>query len=326
MLERLLNKAGYTDLHFANSANETFKKLGIDKYDGQAQIKYTDLDLILLDIMMPDIDGIEVCKRINDSSHVSDIPVIIVTALNDSGFLERAFQAGAIDFITKPVKRLELLARVGSAIKLSKEKRMRIVREQELEKTLKLLEETNKKFEKLATIDELTQLANRRLFDETMRGEWRRANRNGYNLSIILLDIDYFKNFNDAYGHQAGDECLKAIAKKLKFLMMRPGDFAARYGGEEFAVILPETDLRGAHSVAEKIRQGIEELKIPHCDSKVAQYVTVSLGVASADLKNCQGGRDQATDDEIKILIEHADEALYKAKDNGRNTIALMQP
>ncbi len=328
MLERFLSKEGYQELHFASSAVEAFKFLGIDGYNNEPVLDLTELELILLDVMMPEIDGIEACEKIKSDSRMINIPVIIVTALTDVETLKKAFTAGAIDYITKPVRRVELLARVNSAINLTRERKTRIKREQELEDALQLLEEKNKTLEKLATIDELTQLPNRRLLDETLKNELKRSKRKRSCLAFLILDIDYFKNYNDTYGHQKGDECLSIISGKLNELMLRPGDFAARYGGEEFAVILPETCYEGAMAVAERVRHEIEGLRIPHVDSKISDVVTVSVGVTSTDFNNENEetyrieSNDVIDSDIIDNLIKSADNSLYKAKEKGRNRVA----
>lgn len=338
LLEKFLNKAGYTQQHFAASTKEACEKL--------KQLDHSDLELILLDIMMPDKDGIEALACIKNELEMPDIPVIMVTALSDVETLERAFNAGAVDYITKPVRRVELNARVNSVINLYREKRARVKREKELEEALNQLAETNEKLETLATIDELTQLPNRRLLNETLQSEWKRARRNGAYLSLIILDIDYFKNYNDTYGHQKGDECLRTIAGKLDELMLRPGDFAARYGGEEFAVILPGADRVGAVAVAERIRVGIHDLGIPHADSSISEYVTVSLGTATvkfdessldvevsppAQTHHESGAKSHGSSEQdeerpspkkaMERFMETADAALYDAKGSGRNRV-----
>lgn len=318
LLERYLTQVGYEDLHFATSPKEAFKILGMeDNNDDASKGKSLNIELILMDVMMPDIDGIEACERIKNHRDFSHIPIIMVTALTETDTLKKAFDTGAMDYITKPIRKVELIVRVKSAIKLYRERQTRIKREVELEEALKSLEESNAKLEKLATIDELTQLPNRRLLGETLHNEWKRARRNGVPLSFIMLDIDYFKNYNDTYGHQQGDQCLKQISSKLNELMLRPGDFAARYGGEEFAVILPETDQEDALMVAERIRKGIADLEIPHSDSRISNVVTISLGLTTVYFSELNYQEEERTND----LINTADQALYEAKEGGRNKV-----
>ncbi|MBA7549293.1 hypothetical protein ES705_41771 [subsurface metagenome] len=177
-----------------------------------------------------------------------------------------------------------------------------------------VLKKANKQLERLSTIDGLTQVANRRCFDQTIGREWSRLRRVNEPLSLILCDVDYFKLYNDTYGHQAGDECLCSIARTLEKQVRRSGDLVARYGGEEFAVILPGTDVDGASHVAGFLRLTIERLDIAHRASSVSPHVTISLGVATAFPSGEMGP---------EMLIESADKALYDAKASGRNRVAL---
>lgn len=175
----------------------------------------------------------------------------------------------------------------------------------------KLLEET---LRNLSYQDGLTGISNRRRFDEKLEEEWRRTAREHQPISLIMLDIDFFKNYNDLYGHPAGDECLKKIAHVLVETVARPGDIAARYGGEEFAAILPNTSLLGAEKLAEQIRSHVEALELPHANSTVSPWVTVSVGLAT---------RVPANGEDFIILLEGADRALYKAKQQGRNRLVV---
>ncbi len=170
--------------------------------------------------------------------------------------------------------------------------------------------------QQLATLDGLTGIPNRRSFDEKMRIEWSRAQRQKEPLGLILADVDYFKRYNDHYGHQGGDECLKAVSGILQRHIFRTADMAARYGGEEFAVVLPNTDINGAFKVAERIRAEVEDLVIPHANSEVGPWVTLSLGVASVTPN---------AETQSSILISRADQALYSAKGSGRNRVCLME-
>ena len=187
--------------------------------------------------------------------------------------------------------------------------------EDQLKKTEAALQAANRKLERLANLDGLTQIRNRRSFDRVLRREWKRLRREGGVLSMILCDVDNFKAFNDTYGHQAGDDCLRNIAGVLNNKIERPADLAARYGGEEFAVILPNTSTKGALNKAESFRSAIEMLRIPHACSSTSDYVTVSFGVSTLI-------PDDATSPEA--LIANADEALYKAKESGRNKVVAL--
>jgi diguanylate cyclase (GGDEF)-like protein len=172
--------------------------------------------------------------------------------------------------------------------------------------------EAQAELERLATRDGLTSVANRRSFDQTLDSEWRRATRESRSLSLLMIDVDYFKRFNDSYGHQGGDECLRQVAAAMSAVMMRSGDAIARYGGEEFAVLLPATDPEGALIVAERMRAAVEALALPHAQSEIADHVTVSIGVASVNV--ISGGVPTQ-------LIGLADAALYRAKHEGRNRV-----
>lgn len=306
LLQSILKKAGYQNIVSAESAKAAFAYLGIDGNKSKSDSK--NFDLILMDILMPEIDGIEACKRIKKLESLRDIPIIMVTAQTDVSVLQQAFDIGVIDYIIKPINKIELLARIRSVLKLKKE----MDRRKEL--VIKL-EEANRKLKKLSSIDGLTGIANRRIFDEFLNNEWKRALRNQKQLSLIMIDIDFFKKYNDTYGHQAGDDCLKQVAKTLSGVLKRPGDLAARYGGEEFVVILPDTNSVNAKKIGEKARTEIEALNMLHKNSEVSNRVTISLGTASTTPH-----RDLLVED----LIQAADKALYRAKHEGRNRLCAV--
>jgi diguanylate cyclase (GGDEF)-like protein len=307
MLGAILNSVGYTDVVVAESAQAAFEALGLDNNPGR-----TGIDLILMDLTMPGMDGIAALHRIQAISHLRDIPVIMVTGRVEPESLRMAFEAGAIDYITKPVHEVELLARVRSALKLKFEIDQRKAREHELVQALKQLETANQLLQHISATDGLTGVANRRQFDGVLEVEWARASRSRSWLALILLDIDYFKFYNDTYGHQAGDACLKTVASVLVGNIHRPEDMAARYGGEEFAIVLPGTELAGATAVADRIRTRVESIEIVHAGSEVSRYVTLSVGVAAAIPRK---------DNTQTTLIAAADQALYQAKHEGRNRV-----
>jgi diguanylate cyclase (GGDEF)-like protein len=246
-------------------------------------------DLVLLDIEMPDMDGYEVCRRLKADAATRDIPVIFVTAHTDDVTETRGLDAGAVDFISKPISPKVVRARVKTHL------------------TLKAQSDLLRQW---VYTDGLTGVCNRRYFDERLADEWGRAQRNDTALSVILIDIDFFKRYNDRYGHQAGDECLRRVAATLKASLQRPGDLIARYGGEEFVCLLPLTPLEGGLHLARLLGQNLFDQHMTHADSSVAPVVTASLGVCSVN------GMCEVTADE---LLRAADAQLYLAKSLGRN-------
>lgn len=248
-------------------------------------------DLILLDIMMPDMDGYEVCKRLKEDAQTMHIPIIFITAMSDADDEYRGFELGGADYITKPFNPRLVRARVESQLRLKRKTDL---------------------LEKLSSIDGLTEIPNRRQFDETLSNEWARARRAQSNISLILIDIDFFKQYNDHYGHAAGDKCLQKVAKTLKHSLKRPADFVARYGGEEFVVILSEIDHQSALMMANKLNESIFQLELPHGASQVSEYLTISLGIATTIPQD---------DQRHESLLETADKYLYEAKSSGRNQV-----
>ncbi len=246
-------------------------------------------DLILLDAVMPGMDGYEVCAALRASSDVRDIPIIFVTALTTPEDETRALEAGAVDFITKPFNVAVVRARVRTHLTLKRQ---------------------SDSMRELTLTDALTGIANRRSFNDAIENEWRRCARSSTPLSVIMIDIDHFKLYNDAYGHQAGDACLQQVADTMLQCAGRTPDLLARYGGEEFVILLPQVDAAGAATVAERILASVRALAIPHRMSSAGDTVTVSLGVATLM-------PDQGADHEA--LVRCADNALYRAKKDGRN-------
>ena len=309
VIKSFLKSAGYLDVITIQSAAELYQLV-----DGYSDRGIVDIDLILMDIVMPEVNGIEACRNVKKREWLVDVPVIMVTATTDKDDLQLAFSAGAMDYIKKPLERVELLARVRSALRLKHETFRRKARETELLEVTRQLKAANERLQNLSFLDGLTGIANRRHFDQGLLQESRRAKRDNTPLSLIMIDIDYFKAFNDSYGHLKGDDCLKTVASTLKQTMKRPGDFSARYGGEEFAVVLPNTDEIGAVVIAEELRVGIESASIPHINSLCADHVTVSLGVVTRT-----PGQADTPDD----LILAADRALYRSKHEGRNRVSV---
>lgn len=269
VLKAFLVSAGYLDIITVQSATELYQLV-----DGYLELGIVEIDLILMDIVMPEIDGIEACRNVKKREWLADVPVIMVTATTEIDSLQLAFSAGAMDYIKKPLDRVELLARVRSALRLKNETSRRKARETELLEVTRQLKAANERLENLSFLDGLTGIANRRRFDQGLLQESRRAKLENSPLSLIILDIDYFKAFNDTYGHLKGDDCLKRVAYTLRQTLKRPGDFPARYGGEEFAVVLPITDDIGAAIIAEELRASIEGANIAHINSVCADHVT----------------------------------------------------
>ncbi|MBF0328321.1 MAG: diguanylate cyclase [Nitrospirae bacterium] len=308
LLRKILEDAGYKNILTASSAEEAFCILGL-KDECEPDSK---MDMIIADVNMPGIDGIEAARRIKMHSAFEEIPVIMITASHDMDKLQTAFALGAVDYIMKPINKFELISRIRSVIRLKLEMDKRKEREHELMEVSRQLEDVNRILMRISSEDGLTGLQNRRFFDEHFDIEWKRAVRESSNISLIMIDVDYFKAYNDRYGHLAGDDCLKLVASVLKGLVKRPGDFIARYGGEEFVVVLPSTEAAGALKVAEEMRQAVESIGIVHEGSSVSPNVTISLGVAYAE---------PLTDNIPESIIAAADRALYKAKSAGRNRV-----
>ncbi|MBN2898432.1 MAG: diguanylate cyclase [Clostridia bacterium] len=249
-------------------------------------------DLILLDVVMPEMTGYEVCKVLKNNKKTENIPIIFITGKDGTQDEIKAFELGAVDYITRPFNPVIVKARVNTHMEL---KRYRDF------------------LENMSLIDGLTGIANRRKFDEYFDIVWNLGLREGIEQSVILIDIDHFKSYNDSYGHQAGDDCLIRIAREIASHVRRKTDLVARYGGEEFVCILPDTSEEDALKIADHLRQSIEALGIPHKASEVSSCVTVSVGVAT--IVPMQGMLSQG-------LLKAADQALYYSKQSGRNQVA----
>jgi diguanylate cyclase (GGDEF)-like protein len=294
-------------------------------------------DLILLDIIMPDMGGYAVCQALKTDERTRAIPIIFLSALSDTFDKLKAFEVGGVDYLTKPFQHAEVLIRIETHLKIHRQRQQIEAQNAALEFHNRTLQELNTRLQieieerqrveaqlaqanqflaRLAAIDGLTQIANRRQFDEYLAREWKRLSRAQEPLALVLCDIDYFKRYNDAYGHQAGDECLKQIAQALNRAARRPADLAARYGGEEFALILPDTDAEGAMHVARLIQQEVRALQLPHGHSSVSRFVTLSIGVFSLIPDTAHAP---------EYLITAADQALYQVKEQGRNAVVLAQ-
>lgn len=266
-------------------------------------------DIILLDGRLPDIDGFEVAQEIRAMEKKKDwTAIIFLTSMTKDEDLVRGIEVGGDDYLLKPISEIVLQAKVNAMRRLVEMQRSLI------DLTYKL-NQANKELQQLSATDGLTGLSNRRMFDELSLREWRRCERAKKPFSLVMVDVDNFKLFNDHYGHQAGDECLKAVAAQMQRAAPRASDVVARYGGEEFVFVLGETDMDGAKWVANHVRQRIADLKIPHAASAL-QHVSVSCGVASI-----------MPDDNVSLekLLQSADYALYQAKEQGRNRVVGVE-
>ncbi|MFN2308888.1 MAG: diguanylate cyclase domain-containing protein [Gammaproteobacteria bacterium] len=279
--------------------------------------------IILQDLVMPEVDGMMLVRFYRANPATQDVPVVVLSTKEDPAVKSEAFSNGANDYLVKLPDKVELVARIRAhsrsyLAQAERDAAYKALRElqQQLESSNNRLEASNRELQRLSSLDGLTGIANRRQFDKALEQEWQRALRNCTELALIMVDIDYFKPFNDTYGHQAGDDCLKSVALALARVVHRPSDTVARYGGEEFGLILPETDLAGARRVAEKLCAAVIQLNIPHAASKVTDRVSLSIGVAS---RHARGS------DSPDRLLAAADEALYRAKHTGRNRVEAAE-
>lgn len=254
-----------------------------------------DIDLILLDIEMPDINGYDVCKRIKNNETIKNIPIIFITGRTSQEDEEYGLNLGAIDYITKPFNKAIVKLRIKNYLNLKIK---------------------NDMLEKLSMYDGLTNIRNRRYFDETFEKTFNEIKRDKKSLAVLMIDIDFFKPYNDNYGHGQGDETLRKVAKALEKTIKRASDFVARYGGEEFVILLKDINKDGVEAVANNLLNAIRELKITHEFSKIENYVTVSIGVSyynsSSDITK------------LELLLK-ADETLYNVKNSGRNNFAILE-
>jgi len=247
-------------------------------------------DLILLDILMPEMNGYDTLTQMKKCEDIQKIPVVFITGLSSDEDEEKGLTLEAADYITKPFSSMIVKLRVRNQIQIINQLRT---------------------IEHLSLIDQLTNIANRRSFDDRLQMEWKQAIREHTPISILLIDVDNFKKLNDTYGHQQGDVVLKTISAIFPMSFKRPGDFAARWGGEEFVVLLPNTSMDGAKDIAEKIRSDIEKAEIPCKDGTIVK-VTVSIGVNSLIPEQ---------NSSVDTFISHADDVLYLAKNSGKNRV-----
>ena len=266
-------------------------------------------DIVLLDAILPDIDGFDIAKEFRSMEKGDEwVAIIFLTSMDKDEDVARGIEAGGDDYLLKPISEVVLKAKMSAMRRLVEMQRALVEVTQELNAA-------NKELQRLSTTDGLTGIANRRFFDELSAREWRRCERMNKPMALVMVDVDHFKKYNDTYGHQGGDECLKSVAAQVARAAPRASDLAARYGGEEFVLVLGETTMDGAKWVANNIRQHVADLKMPHSASSIG-HVSVSCGVASVlPLEGMP----------FETLLKFADEALYKAKEQGRNTVVCAE-
>ncbi len=287
LLEKNLIKAG----HDVVSAQDGHEALEIFQRDF--------FPIIITDWMMPRMNGIELCKAIRENSTQGYVYIVLLTAKDSKDDIIEGLEAGADDYLTKPFNAGELMSRINTGRRIL-----------ELEKSLK---KANEEIKILSITDSLTGIYNRGFLNDNLTQEIERAKRYGHDLSVILCDIDYFKKVNDVYGHQSGDDVLMKFARCLMGSIRNDVDWVARYGGEEFLIVLPETDIQRAMSVAERLRNEIAKKAFKTQDGKI--NITASFGVTGWNNRN-QGNKISS-----EIMINRVDHYLYQAKNSGRNRI-----
>lgn len=309
-IRRMLADEGDIEFHYCG-----------DPHAAVATAVHLQATIILQDLVMPEMDGMALLHAYREHLPTSDIPVVVLSTKDDPTIKSEAFSKGANDYLVKLPDKVELVARIRAHSRSYLAQLQRDIAyqalhdlQQQLKNSNARLEESNRELQRLSSLDGLTGIANRRQFDTMLDLEWQRALRHCTQLALLMIDIDFFKAFNDSYGHQAGDDCLKAVAATLDRIAHRPSDVVARYGGEEFAVILPETDADGARHVATQMCQAVAHLDVRHAASKVADRISLSIGIAA---RSPRGGEDPDR------LLTAADDALYRAKKDGRNRIVV---
>lgn len=283
--------------------NKALKKIGRIRFATDAKQAFTMIedthpDLILLDVELPDVRGLEVCTMLKNNPETENIPILFITSHTEMGFEEKVFDVGAADYIGKPLQPRVVAARVQTHL--------------DYHRAISLLE-------KLAHTDSMTALYNRRTFDEQLIIESKRARREKEPLTVVILDIDEFKKYNDHFGHIEGDECIKKIALSLNDCAKRPADLASRYGGEEFALLLPNTDKAGADRLLGDLLHTIQTLNIQHAPNAIHDRVTISIGYSVLDPET-----EMAVNSDDWFIVKEADQALYQSKHSGRNRITAF--
>jgi len=310
----LLEESGHLDAFVTTDLGRLMVAMNLNSphRDLSHSMMPVQIDLLILDLDS-DAQALDFLKTLKGDIRYKDIPIVVTSESDFDQQVRTAYAYGATDYLRKPLNPSEAKARIHASLRLNHEIDRRKARENEITEIANQLRDLTQVLMKLSLIDPLTGVANRRAFDQTVEQEFKRARRNRKPLSILLLDVDHFKNYNDTYGHQAGDLCLRKVAQEVLNTMKRPGDMLARYGGEEFAIVLPETDAAGALVIAERILIGVEKLGIRHEYNSAAPVVTVSIGASTFS--------GFSSEFEPSKLIESADKSLYEAKHQGRNRI-----
>lgn len=299
-LNRILT--GIAELRFARSGEEAIRLARLNRPD-----------LLLLDIELPDMTGFQVLESFQSYPLLADIPIIFITGNGQTEMEVRSLEMGAVDFISKPLHPLVVGARVRTQLRIK---------------------QMTDALRQAAGTDDLTGIANRRQFNERLTVEWKRTLRMGTPLSLLLIDVDHFKAYNDLYGHPLGDQCLRRVAQAMRTVLKRPADLLARYGGEEFALLLPDTDERGAEQLADQLLSIIRSQHIPHRGAMFGE-VSISVGVSTLprsipDSTQAPEMRRQTVSHTFyeAALVQSADTALYSSKKQGRNckTLSTLYP
>jgi len=302
-VRRGLSNQENIDFHFCSDPQQAIAQA--------VRIKPT---VILQDLVMPGLDGLSLVREYRNHPATKDIPIIVLSTKEDPLIKSAAFSAGANDYLVKLPDTIELVARIRYHSRSYMTLLQRDAAYRALRVSQQQLLDTNLVLQRLMNSDGLTGLSNRRHFDEYLELEWRRSLRDQTQLSLLMIDVDYFKSYNDSFGHVEGDEALRKVAAAIRDASSRPSDLPARYGGEEFVLVLPNTSPGGARLVAEKLRQTVAALKIAHNTPAEGASLTISIGLATMVP---QPGTD------CRLLISAADRGLYLAKNNGRNQVGI---
>ncbi|MEE8575075.1 MAG: diguanylate cyclase [Thermodesulfobacteriota bacterium] len=308
-LEDILNNDGYTALHLANSAEEGYKLLGLNG----ASTGKDDIELILLDSEMPGTSGIEATEKIRKSSYHRQIPIIMLMSSRDEQTVKTAREAGITDHVVKPPNRVALMMSIRKAL-LTKAEHDR--KQGKSDEPLFVTEQIKAADERIkrttSDADELTKLATRKSFDTYLQVSWAKSKRDKRKVCLLLLDVDFFRQYCEKYGSFKEDDCLKKIANLIKMTVLRPTDLVARFDYKTFGVIVPETHLKGAVILAEKLHGGVSELKLPHGEGGASAYVTATIGVAGMIPRTLSEARD---------LVKATEKVLLKGKSEGRDRV-----